>query len=89
MEKIKLNNLTPEEIEDLDRQLKELEPKLHEAGRIYDEICEQYKQLLYKRYPERQEEYMKQILYDAYKKSPRTIEQILAYMAGTDPEDIW
>ena len=84
-----ISNLTLEEIEDLDRQMKELEPKLHEAGRIYDEICEQYKKLLYKRYPERQEECMKQILYDAYKKSPRTIEQILAYMAGTDPEDIW
>ena len=71
-----LKELTKEEIEALDRQMKELEPKLHEAGRIYDEICEQYRDLIEKRYPERKEDRMKEMLYDAYKKSNRSLEQI-------------
>lgn len=84
-----LPTLTPKEISQLDRQLAKLETKVKEAGDKYDALCEHYMQLFLKRHPEKQEDRMKQILYDAYKKSERSLEQILAYMAGTDPEDIW
>ena len=71
----------------LDRKLEALEPKLHKAKQQYDALVDEYKELWDKRYPEKQQEYVKGTLYKAYLHSQRSLEDVLIYMAMPDVED--
>ena len=71
----------------LDRKLEALEPKLHKAKQQYDALVDEYKELWDKRYPEKQQEYVKETLYKAYLHSQRSLEDVLIYMAMPDVED--
>lgn len=71
----------------LDRKLETLEPKLHKAKQQYDALVDEYKELWDKRYPEKQQEYVKETLYKAYLHSQRSLEDVLIYMAMPDVED--
>lgn len=71
----------------LDRKLEALEPKLHKAKQQYDALVDEYKELWDKRYPEKQQEYVKETLYKVYHHSQRSLEDVLIYMAMPDVED--
>ena len=71
----------------LDRKLAALEPKLHKAKEQYDALADEYKELWDKRHPEKQQEYVKETLYQAYLHSQRSLEEVLIYMAMPDVED--
>ncbi len=71
--------MTSKEIAALDKKIEKLKPKLHKAGEEYDSLCEQMPALLEQRYPGRKEEAVKQRLYDAYKKSGKTLDLIIDF----------
>ena len=79
--------LSQKEKDALDRQMERLQPKMVEAKHKYDALVSQYAELLEKRYPEKTVEHIKETLYKAYQDSNRSLDQILAYMAGEDIED--
>ena len=71
----------------LDRKLAALEPKLQKAKEQYDTLADEYKELWDKRHPEKQQEYVKETLYQAYLHSQRSLEEVLIYMAMPDVKD--
>ena len=79
--------LPEKEQQALDRKLAALEPKLHKAKKQYDALVDEYKELWDKRHPEKQQEYVKETLYQAYLHSQRSLEEVLIYMAMPDVED--
>ncbi len=86
MKKDAITNLSQKEKYTLDRQLARLQPKVIDAKHKYEALVSQYVELLDKRHPEKAEERLKETLFQAYQKSPRSLEQILAYMAGENVE---
>ena len=80
------NTLSQKEKNKLDRQMERLEPKLETAKQKYDTILSRYKELFDKRHPEKKAERIKETLYQAYRESRHSLDQILAYMAGEDDE---
>ena len=80
--------LSQEEKDALDRQMKRLEPRIFDAKHEYDELVSQYVELQEKRYPEKREERIKETLFQAYQNSNLSLDQILAYMAGEE-DDYW
>lgn len=79
--------LSEKEKKTLDRKLQALEPKLQKAKQQYDALADEYKELWDQRHPEKQQEYVKETLYQAYLHSQRSLEQVLIYMAMPDVED--
>ena len=79
--------LSEKEQKALDRKLQALEPKVFKAKEQYDALMEQYHDLWEKRYPEKQQEYVKETLYQAYMHSRRTLEEVLIYMAMPEDEE--
>lgn len=79
--------LPEKEKEELDRKLQALEPKIQKAKQQYDALIDEYKELWDKRHPEKQQEYVKETLYQAYLHSQRSLEQVLIYMNMPDAED--
>lgn len=71
----------------LDRKLEVLKSKLYKAKQQYDALAYEYKELWDKRHPEKQQEYVKETLYQAYLHSQRSLEDVLIYMAMPDAED--
>ena len=84
MKKDAVTGLSKKEMDTLDHQLERLQTKIIEAKHKYDALVSQYSELLDKRHPEKTEERIKETLFQAYQDSPRSLEQILAYMAGED-----
>ncbi len=84
------NGLTPEEIASLDKKIASLESKVFKAKEDYDELIEQLSELVRQRYPERQEEAVKDRLYKAYKRSGKSIDFIIDFIENADDEeDFW
>ncbi len=82
--------MTPKEIAALDKKIEKLKLKLHKAGAEYDSLCEQMSALLEQRYPERKEEAVKQRLYEAYKKSGKSLDLIINFIENApDDDDFW
>ena len=79
--------LSQKEKDQLDKKLESLQVKICDAKQKYDDLLSQYSELFEKRYPEKKEDRIKDSLYQSYQKSHRSLEQILSYMAGEDPED--
>ncbi len=84
MKSMKSNGLSQKEKDALDRQMEQLQPKMIEAKHKYDALVSQYAELQEKRYPEKTEAHIKETLYQAYQNSNRSLDQILAYMAGEE-----
>ncbi len=66
---MKNNGLTEKEIAALDEKIELLTPKVHEAKKTYDDLIEQLAALIEARYPERQEDAVKERLWNAYSHS--------------------
>jgi ribosomal protein S4 len=81
--------LTEADRKKLDRKIGQLKRKVSETREAYDALVEELEQLLLKRYPERKEENIKKTLYAAYRKSHRSMEEILAFMEGRDDDIDW
>lgn len=81
--------MTPKEIAALDKKIEKLKPKLHKADAEYNALAEQMSALLEQRYPERKEEAVKQRLYDAYKKSGKTLDLIIDFIENAPDDDFW
>ena len=81
-----MSELSQNEKDKLDRQMKSLEPEIIDAKHKYEELVSQYQDLLERRYPEKREERIKETLFQAYKNSDKTLNQILAIIAGDDDE---
>ena len=52
-----------------------------------DALADEYHKLWNQRHPEKQQEYVKETLYQAYLHSRRTLEDVLVYMAMPDVEE--
>lgn len=79
--------LTEKEIAALDEKIAALEPKVHEAKRTYDDLIEELAKLIEARYPERQEDAIKDRLYQAYIHSNKDIDFIIDFIENADDED--
>ena len=67
-------------METLDRKIERVQAKVVRAKHEYDALTEELSDLLTERYPERQEEYIKETLYRAYQKSSKSLEMIISFM---------
>lgn len=82
--------LTHKEIETLDKKIEALEPKISKAKKEYDGLVNQLSELLSQRYPERKEEAIKNRLYEAYKRSNKTVDFIIDFIEhAPDEDDFW
>ena len=79
--------MTKEKIAALDKEIAVLEKKVAQAHSTYDDLAEQLHILLLKRYPERQEDVIKNRLYEAYRKSGKTLDFIIDFIERADNED--
>lgn len=79
--------LTEKEIAALDEKIAALEPKVYEAKRTYDDLIEELAKLIEARYPERQEDAIKDRLYQAYIHSSKDIDFIIDFIENADDED--
>lgn len=71
----------------LDKQIEKLQDEVYTAKKKYDALAEQLKELLIERYPERQTEYIKDVLCDAYNRSHKSLELIVSFMFNEDPDE--
>lgn len=81
------DELTAKEKAALDRKMEQIKPKLVKAIKQYDDLISQYAELQERQRPELKEERLKDTLFEAYRKSNRTLEEILAYMADDCEND--
>ena len=79
--------MTKEEIAALEKEIAVLEKKVAQAHSTYDDLAGQLHTLLLKRYPERQEDAIKNRLYEAYRKSGKTLDFIIDFIEHADNED--
>ena len=79
--------MTKEEIAVLDKEIAALEEKVVQAHSTYDDLAGQLSALLIKRYPERQADAIKDRLYDAYRKSGKSLDFIIDFIEHADNED--
>lgn len=73
----KMTKAEKKRIEALDNKIEKLQVKIMKKNEELDPLIEELKLLLEKRHPERKEERIKQELYDAYRKSDKTVEEII------------
>lgn len=79
--------MTDKEMEALDKKIEALKPKVFKARDKYDDLLNQMSALFELRYPERKEEAEKERLYQAYKKSGKTMDFIIDFIENADDED--
>lgn len=84
------NEMTEKEIAALDKKIESLKPKLFKAKEKYDLLADQMSDLVNQRYPERQEDAIKERLYKAYRNSGKTVDFIIDFIENADDEeDFW
>ncbi|MBQ8306446.1 MAG: hypothetical protein IJX90_09570 [Blautia sp.] len=71
----------------LDKKIEALKPKILKAKDTYDSLLDEMSELLDQRYPERREEAIKNRLYDAYRRSGKTVDFIIDFIENADDED--
>lgn len=82
--------MTEKEAAALDKKIEALKPKIRKAHRAYEDLLEQMNDLLIQRYPERQEEQIKDRLYQAYRQSNKDIDFIIDFIENApDEDDFW
>ena len=85
--KTEAGQLTEEEKAILDEQIEQLESKIVSLQKEKDNLCDQLSILLDKRHPEKKDDYIKNILFQTYLKSTKSLEEILGYMLADETED--
>ena len=73
----KMTKAEKKRIEALDNKIEKLQVKIMKKNEELDPLIEELKVLLEERHPERKVERIKQELYDAYRKSDKTVEEII------------
>ncbi len=82
--------MTQKEIDSLDKEIEALGPKISKAKKDYDDLINQLSELISQRYPERKEEAIKDRLYEAYKRSNKTVDFIIDFIENaSDEDDFW
>lgn len=84
---MEMTPLSEKEKATLDKQIEKLQDEVYKAKKEYDALADELSDLLEKRYPERQIEYIKDLLYDAYCKSHKSLELIVSYMLNNNLDD--
>ena len=85
-----MKSLTDKEIAALDKKIELLTPKVHKAKETYDDLIEQLAALIEARYPERQEDAIKDRLYKAYTHSNKDLDFIIDFIENApDDDDYW
>ena len=79
--------MTQEQKEDLDKKIEALKPEILKAKDTYDLLLDEMSELLDQRYPERREDAIKERLYDAYRRSGKSIDFIIDFIENADDED--
>ena len=79
--------MTQEQKEDLDKKIEALKSEILKAKDTYDLLLDEMSELLDQRYPERREEAIKERLYDAYRRSGKSIDFIIDFIENADDED--
>ena len=79
--------MTKVEMVALDKEIAVLEEKVARAHSTYDDFVEQLHAVLLKRYPERWEDAIKNRLYEAYRRSGKTLDFIIDFIEHADNED--
>ena len=79
--------MTQEQKKELDKKIEALKPKILKAKDTYDLLLDEMSELLDQRYPERREEAIKGRLYDAYRRSGKSIDFIIDFIENADDED--
>lgn len=79
--------MTSKEIAAIDKKIEDLKPKIFKAKETYDALMDQMAALIEQRYPERKEEAIKNRLYEAYKRSGKTVEFIIDFIENANDED--
>ncbi len=87
MKNLNIPVLSEKEKKALDRKMELLQPKISKAKKQYDDLVNQYAELLDRRHPERREEQLKETLYQTYLRSDKSLEEVLAYMMGEIEDD--
>ena len=82
------NELSQKEQAALDRKMERLATKIEKNKQNYDELMSQYAELFALRYPEKTEKMIKDALYNAYRVSDKSLEQVIDFMAGDFDEDM-
>ena len=72
--------MTEKERQALDKKIEELEKKVSKVHVEYEAMLEELNDLLIQRYPERQEDAIKERLWNAYKKSNKDINFIIDFI---------
>ncbi len=82
--------MTEKERQALDKKIEALEKKVSKVHIEYEAMLEELNDLLIQRYPERQEDAIKERLWKAYKKSNQDIDFIIDFIENSDDEnDFW
>lgn len=79
--------MTQKEMDALDQKIEALKLEVIKAKEKYDSLTHQMAALINQRYPERQEDAIKERFYDAYKRSGKTIDFIIDFIENADDED--
>ena len=79
--------MTQEQKEDLDKKIEALKSEILKAKDTYDLLLDEMSELLDQRYPERREDAIKERLYDAYRRSGKSIDFIIDFIENADDED--
>lgn len=82
--------MTEKERQALDKKIEALEKKVSKVHIEYEAMLKELNDLLIQRYPERQEEAIKERLWNAYKKSNKNIDFIIDFIENADDvDDFW
>ena len=73
----KMTKAEKKRIEALDNKIERLQVRIMKKHEELDPLIEELTSLLEERYPERKEKRIKQELYDAYRKSNKTVDEII------------
>lgn len=79
--------MTKEESDELDRRIEELKPEIFRAKKEYDSLIERMSMLVEQRYPERRDDAIKERLFEAYRRSGKSVEFIIDFIENADDED--
>lgn len=82
-----IKKLSEKEKAVLDKQIEKLQDEVYVAKKEYDTLVDQLNKLLIERYPERKEEYIKGALYEAYRRSNKSLELIISCILNEDYDE--
>lgn len=75
--------MTEDEKRNLDRQIEVLQDEVWRVHDEYEALKNQLMELIERRHPEKKEERIKEQIYEAYRKSEWSLEEVLSFLDGT------